>query len=615
MRQMVLTGVAFWLASLSALAQYEYVYPKNGSRNEMPQTSIILRHGDPIAQASVSAQHVRLKGNKSGEVPARVVLSTDGVTLCITPVRPFAWNDTVHVSIRKGFRTVYGELLPDTAFSFHVRRQMTAEEEKILDEYLSRYDDGGYLRDDPDRQSTYVPAPAEAGTRGTKLPYVIIFTNTNPAPGYVFFNRNSGSMVIASEQRGYGIIDSNGDSVFHAKSDKDGANFQPNKNGMYTLYRLNKGVDTTVLVMDANFNILYDVPCKNGLRASQHEHLFMPDGSKWFTVYDWQPGWDLSIYGGNPSSIVNVSWIQKLDANNNVTFQWRSDQHFFITDATTDIFNTIGSSTYDPWHINSIFIDNDNNIIAGFRNMDRIVKIKASNGSIIWHWGGKGSTYSDIQNVNDPDGGFSHQHHVQRLPNGNILLFDNGNLHTPPISKPKEYVLDETNLKATCIWFFQHPLVNGFNMYTKNQGSVMRLANGNTFIGYGLPNVQGLPNAVEIDANKNVVWSFRFKDSTEYSYRVYKADLLVGVGAGIPTYEASVFPNPSDGKVTVRLEEPLTGDIQIKLYDRLGRTVYSEQRSQLPAVFDLDLEPAGTGLFLLDMISNQKRWQARLSLQ
>ncbi|MCS6991774.1 MAG: aryl-sulfate sulfotransferase [Chitinophagales bacterium] len=612
-RQAVFMGAVF--SVIAARAQYEYIYPINGSRNEFPNTTVILRHGDPIDPRSVNSSYVEFFGKKSGKVPARAVLSTDGVTICVTPGQPFAWDDTVFVQVYGGFRTIHGEELSDTSFSFHVRRQMTAEEERILEEYFLKYDEGGYLRDDPDRQSTYLPPPAEAQTRGNPLPHVIIYVNNNPAPGYIFFSRTSGSMVITSEQRGYGIIDVNGDSILHVESSSDGANFHPNKHGLYTLFRLNKGVDTTVLVMDHQFNILYDVPCRNGLRASQHEHLFFPDGTKWFTIYDWQPGWDLSSYGGNPNAIVNVSWIQKLDANNNVTFQWRSDQHFFITDATSDIMNTISTATFDPWHINSIYIDNDNNIIAGFRNMDRVVKIKASTGKIMWHWGGPKSAYTEIQTLNDPDGGFSHQHHVQRIANGNILLFDNGNLHVPPVSKAKEYVLDEVNLKATCVWYYQHPQINGFNLYTRNQGSVLRLPNGNTLIGYGLPNVQGLPNAIEIDANKNVVWMFRFKDSTEYSYRIYKAELLTGTGVGIQTFPALIYPNPSDGLVRVRLAEALQGSVQIRVFDRLGRIVYKETRSSVPMLFDMDFVGLKPGMYYFELLHQQQRWQATFTVQ
>jgi hypothetical protein len=163
----------------------------------------------------------------------------------------------------------------------------------------------------------------------------------------------------------------------------------------------------------------------------------------------------------------------------------------------------------------------------------------------MWYWGGYNLDYQPrITTTNDPtSGGFSHQHHVHRIENGNILMFDNSSqLRNPQISRPKEYALNETALTANCVWYYTHPQVNGFNMFTKNQGSAIRLPNGNTIIGYGLPNIQGLPNGTEIDPAGNIVWEFRFKDSTEYSYRVYKGPLNVGIDEVKNEDDFHVFP-------------------------------------------------------------------------
>src|SRR6185503_1503037 len=140
------------------------------------------------------------------------------------------------------------------------------------------------------------------------------------------------------------------------------------------------GVDTDVIELDASYNIIDHVHCKNGLTASQHEHIFFPDGTKWFTCYDWQVK-DLSAFGGSANAFVNVSWIQKLDGAGNAVFNWRCDDHFLIQDACADILLT--TSEVDPWHINAMSIDNDGKIIASFRNMNRIVKIN-TNGTIAW---------------------------------------------------------------------------------------------------------------------------------------------------------------------------------------------------------------------------------------
>ena len=69
-------------------------------------------------------------------------------------------------------------------------------------------------------------------------------------------------------------------------------------------------------------------------------------------------------------------------------------------------------------------------------------------GAIIWRLGGKNNQFSFINDTI----GFSHQHAIRRLENGNISLFDNGNYHSPPFSRAIEYSLNENNKTATLVW-------------------------------------------------------------------------------------------------------------------------------------------------------------------
>ena len=604
------------LFSANALyAQFAYVFPKNGSVNNFPSPFIILRNGAMMDPSSVGVEKVTLTGSKSGEVPAHVVLSTDGKTVCITPAVPFAFNEQVTVKVKDGLRTINGEQLSGTEFKFSVRRDMTPEEKAILTEYLATHDDDGNPLVDPNQQSTYVPYEnSAASTRGTPLGFMNIYVNNSPTPGQLFFHRNSGAQPTTSVGIGYGIMESNGDSVFYRASTTDGENFRVNLNGSLTAYRLQENIDTAVIVLDSNYNIVDTIYAGDGPYVTQHEHLFFPDGTKWFTIYDWQGGWDLSQYGGSDQATVNVSWIQQLDADNNVIYQWRSDEHFVITDAAFDI--SLLTQTVDPWHVNALVIEPDGKIIASFRNMDEVTKIDPVLDDVIWRWGGENNEFTV---TGDPDGKFSHQHHVQRLPNGNILMFDNGNLHTTPISKPKEYVLDENAKTANCIWFYTHPQVNGFNMFTKNQGSVVRLSNGNTLIGYGLPNIQGLPNGTEIDVNKNIIWEWRFKDSTEYTYRLYKYDWNTNVGIADldVSQNMEVFPNPGNGLFTLEFNAPVAEKVTIEVVNLLGQTVYSNTEffGTGKQSTELDLSELDKGFYFIQVTTGKLKLASQILIQ
>jgi hypothetical protein len=553
-------------------------------------------------------------------VAAQVVLSTDGETVCITPAVPFVYGETVSMNAH-GLKTASGKILRDTALTFTIRNEMTEKDKKALAEYLNTHDDDGNLINDPNQQSIYYRPDNTLTDRAGALPSVLIYTNNNPSPGNIYFNRNKGNLPQTSSEQGYGIIQSNGDSVFYRSSLIDGINFHINLNGQLTAYRLNFGVDTGTIVLDSNYNVIQYIKVHN---QSQHEELFFKDGTKWFTAYDWT-SMDLSQFGGGGTTPVNISEVVRFDANNNQTFIWRSIDHFRLEDAAPDIFAMVNQTTYDPWHLNAMYMDHDGRLIASFRNMDLIVKINPANGHIIWYW--PGSNNPNLSNQyqplvvtkNDPNGGFSHQHNVHRIANGDIVLFDNGNtnLKNPGISQPKEYSLDESSFTANNVWYYTHPLVKGQQMFTQNQGSIERMPNGNTLIGYGLPKIQGLPNGTEIDANKNIVWEFRFRDSTEYSYRVIKdGGDVTGIANVQKGYEnIQVFPNPGHGMINLKLDIPGINKVTFDVVNELGQTVYSRSENVQPGNIALDLSAIPKGSYLLKISSGDKKYVATLTLQ
>jgi hypothetical protein len=609
----VTLSVLLLFAAQNIWAQFSYTWPANGSKNNFTDPNIILLNGELIDPSSVSPEHIVLKGSASGIVPAEVVLSTDGKTICVRPVVAFKNSEQVTVEVRDGFKTVDGSTILGTSYNFSIRRAMTEAEKLSLKEYQSTHDSEGNLLNDPNQQSTYVPN-TNGDLRNEKFKFVNIYTNSNPTAGRIFFHRNSAILP-----QGYGIMENNGDSVFFRATHTEGSNFQINRNGYLSEYKLVEANDTSLIVLDSSYNKIDSIHCKGGLRASQHEHILMPDKTKWFSIYDWQPGWDLTSLGGSDQAVVNVSWIQKLDANNNVAYEWRSDDHFQVGDAAQDILNGIGATYVDPWHINSMDLEDDGTLIVSLRNMDMIIKLNPATNNIIWYWGASTNYFPNVVTTNDIDGLFSHQHNVHRIENGNILMLDNGNLHTPPVTQPKQYTLDETTLKANLIWYYTHPQVNGFNMFTKQQGNAIRFSNGNTFIGYGLPNVLGLYNGAEIDANKNIVWEFRFKDSTEYSYRVYKYDWNpTGVAEIKNSFnQFEVFPNPTEGVINFEINVTASGSAIVSVSNFLGQIIYEQHKNFVKGKHkeQLDLSGFAKGFYTVSIIAGNKKLTQKILIQ
>ena len=170
------------------------------------------------------------------------------------------------------------------------------------------------------------------------------------------------------------------------------------------------------------------------------------------------------------------------------------------------------AANINPWHGNAI--DADGNLLVSFRNSDEITKINSRTGEIIWRLGGKKSQFTF---VNDPLNGFSHQHGIRRLQNGNLILFDNGNLHSPPMSRAVEYKLDEQVKTAELVWEYRHaPALYGFAL-----GFAQRLANGNTLISFGTSQ-----RVIEVDRSGAKQWELAILGAQVYNYRAFRIESL-----------------------------------------------------------------------------------------
>ncbi|PBQ32280.1 hypothetical protein CNR22_11020 [Sphingobacteriaceae bacterium] len=181
-----------------------------------------------------------------------------------------------------------------------------------------------------------------------------------------------------------------------------------------------------------------------------------------------------------PTTTITFGVIQEFDAAKNLVFEWRSKKHFRVTDI--DTFYIKDPTKIDITHCNAIEEDWDGNLLLSSKNFSEITKINRKDGSIMWRLGGKNNQF-DFRNDSLK---FCGQHHIVRLPNGNISLFDNGKqgqkIHP---ATAKEYSLDEKNFTATLAWSYINDSTAHSSM---GMGSVQRLDNGGTLVNYGNSN-------------------------------------------------------------------------------------------------------------------------------
>jgi len=312
------------------------------------------------------------------------------------------------------------------------------------------------------------------------------------------------------------IIDPSITELYSQNTGMKGWDFKVNYNNKLSYFdRASKGW----FIMDSLQNEIDSVYCLNGYTADNHDFLALANGNYVLFAYDEQPyAMDTVVPGGNPNATVEGLIIQELDANHNLIFEWKSWDHFHVTD------NTYMS----PWtganlpfiHANAIDIDFDGHFLISCRGLDEITKIHRTTGEIIWRWGGAQNEFTFVN-----DYPFTHQHAIRSLGNNRYLLYDNGNYSaqytgTVNISRAVEYELDTNLMEATKVWEFVHP----DSLYTPSIGGAQRLPNGNTLVNFG--NLQWLNTGsivTEVDTNNQIVFQLEYANGGNL-YRAQKFD-------------------------------------------------------------------------------------------
>lgn len=356
-------------------------------------------------------------------------------------------------------------------------------------------------------------APQALGDVPADFPEVTVNVLEDPSPGYLFLS-NFSFTDVRENVPFLMVLDNSGFPVLHQELDAPiNMDFKRQPDGRLSYCDLQRFV-----FLDSNLVATDSVGALEGCNVDGHEIRVLEGGNRLFLSWRMRTA-DMTAFGGRPNARLQDMAIQETDPDGNLVWIWETAEHFEVTDATRDIPLT---GMYVDWvHCNAVDVDTDGNILLSSRHLDEITKIDRATGDILWRFGGmecKNNMFTFVDDV-VMDGqdtlyyGFSHQHGVRRLENGNILLLDNGNLKDPQFSRVVEYELDEANLVARKVWEYRHDP----DIFTSEMGFAQRLPNGNTLIGWG-GNADG-PAVTEVRPNKTVV----FEMSLPYDIVSYRA--------------------------------------------------------------------------------------------
>jgi hypothetical protein len=180
---------------------------------------------------------------------------------------------------------------------------------------------------------------------------------------------------------------------------------------------------------------------------------------------------DLDEDGEDTQETVALHQVLRISSSGAVDTLINAADHWGLADAIEP------PDIPDLDHPNSIDFDLDGGVIVSYRSFSAVVKVNPDTHAIEWQLGGVKNQFTFL---NDPLGGFDGQHSARVLPNGHLLIFDNGWTHSPQMSRAVEYELNTSAMTATMVWQYRaSPSI--FNDFT---GSVQRLVNGNTVVGF-----------------------------------------------------------------------------------------------------------------------------------
>ena len=517
-----LTAALLCLCYTAAAADappYEFLSPLPGSAMVLPETNVILRPGGIVDAAStLDGSLVCVSGSASGQHDGLLRLSDDRQTLTFRPSVPFAYGETVTCRIGSGLATDIRGPIPPASFVFTVAGP---ERESLRDFSIPADDDE-------------IPPPSPAGAPPTRtiglgsaalavdslppdFPNIRAAVYGETAPGRLFVSDLQLGTRLPSNLM---ILENDGTPFFHRQVAGASLDFKMQPAGRLSYFDSFTG---RIYAMNARYEVVDSFKCGNGYSTDGHDFVLLPNGHALLMSYDTQI-MDLSqvVYGGQYNARVIGLVLQELDRDKNVVFQWRSWDHFQITDIVN---HPLTAKTVDYVHGNSIDADPEGNLILSSRHLDEVTKISRATGDILWRLGGKNNQFTFI---NEPLA-FSHQHCARRLPNGHITLFDNGNFRTPEFSRAVEYAIDEVQKTATLVWQYRHDP----DVFAFAAGSVQRLPNGNTLIGWGVAN----PTLTEVAPDGSQVAELTF-DTGIGSYRAFRFEWP-------PVRPATIAMNPS----------------------------------------------------------------------
>ena len=238
-----------------------------------------------------------------------------------------------------------------------------------------------------------------------------------------------------------------------------------------------------VLEADWNGRVLWEV------RQPDHHHdgIRLRNGNVLLICLAQLPQHLVSqVKGGRPGTEHNgemyADYLVEMTTDGRVVWDWRTWEHL---DPAKDCITAV-QDLREAWtHANGLAEMPNGDIVVSFRNISTVIIIDRKTGEIIWKLGAPP---------------LSGQHAPMPLPNGNLLLFDNGPHrldHTMTFSRIIEVDLATKQI----VWKYQEK--REYEFYSPRISNARRLPNGNTLVCEG-----DFGRFFEVTSEGELVWEY-----------------------------------------------------------------------------------------------------------
>ena len=455
------------------------VFPSPNTTSALSQTQITFR-GIPASQIG----HITVVGSSSGAHAGTIEADSDGQGGSFIPSTPFTAGETVTVttglnvtggtngSFQFGIATPFGTINP-------MKLPMVPAGSNGVQHFHSRPD--------------LLPASITVNRQ-----------SSSQYGGDIFVTPQYGPV-----QNGPMILDSTGKMIWFQPlpTNELATDFRVQQlNGQPVLtwwqgYTNNGSGRGEGVILNSQYQQIATVQAANGLQGMDlHDFLVTPQGDAYIV------GVSPVHYPGMGRPLMDAV-VQEIDIKTGlVLFEWHALDHVPITES----FFKKGAPgfVFDPYHLNSVSLDTDGNLIISMRNTWAVYKVDHETGAVIWTLG---SNQNNFKMGSGTQTAF--QHDVEVQPDGTFTAFDDGG--GPPTvhqARAVELSVNENSKTVTLTKQFEHS--PGLN--TNFEGGAQVLPNGDLFVGWGRQ-----PYFTEFNSAGQEVFDARFTSNTS-SYRAYK---------------------------------------------------------------------------------------------